>query len=50
MEDIRHKTKIIKFYRLQNPRPAHDLKVYIGKYTNDLYGEFEIQQDQKASF
>lgn len=49
MEDIRHKNKDYKnSYRLQNPRPAHDLKVYIGKYTNDLYGEFEIQQDQKG--
>ncbi len=49
MEEIRTKNKQYKnAYRLQNPRTHHDLKVYVGKYTNPVYGLFEIQQDKQG--
>ena len=49
MQEIRTKNRQFKNdYRLQNPRPHHDLKVYVGQYKNPLYGTFEIQLDKQG--
>jgi len=40
--------KIKNGWRLQSPRAANDLAVYVGKYKNELYGEFEIKENNGA--